>query len=225
MSPRVPARILVTCLSASVLVAACTSGHDAAFPPSTASAPAIRTSVSAPPPASSSTVSATTTTAPHAAQRLLVALRSNRFDGSDLPAHLHVVGVGPWQYVDAGHVGSGYLGSAKVTLRSDVSRERIDGISDVFTSPAAASAVFAQTYSNFRRYSPSIHGSVRVVQLDPPVGAFCGPQAAPAKTTTCWIVHGSTTGDVTATIPSASDGGDSQAVLQAMLTHLLVVGG
>jgi len=174
-------------------------------------------------PAVQSTSPATTTTTAPTVQRLVSALRSDRFAGSDLPAHLHVSGVGRWDYADAGHAGSGYFGSAKVSLRSDDSGETISGIYDVFTSPAAASASFALAESNFGKYSPV--GSFRVLKLNPPVGAFCGPQAAPADTTTCWFVHGSATGIVTATIPSASDGGDSQSVLEAMLTHLVVLGG
>jgi hypothetical protein len=157
------------------------------------------------------------------APELLSALRSDRFDGSNLPAHLRVVGVGPWAYADAGHVGNGYLGSAKLSLHSDASGETISGIYDVFAAPPAASATFARASSNFRAYSPA--GSVRVPEVNPAVDAFCAPQAVPANTTTCWFVHGSTAGIVTATIPSAADRGVSQAILQAMLTHLVALGG
>jgi hypothetical protein len=176
-------------------------------------------------PVPSSRVSTTTTTstALPSAQRILSALRSAPFDGSDLPAHLHVVGVGPWQYVDAGHEGNRYVGSAQVSLHSDVSGESIDGIYDVFTTSAAASASFGQAYANFRKYGPV--GSFRVLKLNPPVHAFCAPQAAPANTTTCWFERGSTTADVTATTPSASSSSDSQTLLQSMLTHLVVLGG
>jgi len=218
------ARTFVTLLSASVVVVACTSGHHEAIPPAATGAPASSTTRFATSVEPSSTMAATTTTTRLAAQRLLAALRSDRFEGADLPGHLHVVGVGPWQYVDAGHVGRGYLGSAQVSLRSDDSGESIDGVYDVFTTHAAASVVFAQAYSNFRRYAPVIRGSVRVLRLNPPVDAFCGPQA-PANSTTCWFVHGSTAGIVDATIPSSTDGDDSQVVVQAMLTHLLALAG
>jgi len=181
----------------------------------------LRASAAAPVP--SSTAPTTTTTALPSVPRLLSALRSARFDGSDLPAHLHVVGVGPWQYVDAGHAGNGYVGSAQVSLRSDVSGESIDGIYDVFTIAAAASVSFDQAYANFAKYGPV--GSFRVLKLNPPVRAFCAPQAAPANTTTCWFEQHSTTANVTATTPSASGSSDGQVVLQSMLTHLVVLGG
>ena len=215
-------------MSASVLVAACTSDHHAATPPATTTETSSHTTPLAPSPSTtsptrSSSVTATTTTEPLTVQRLLSALRSERFDGSDLPVHLHVVGVGPWQYADAGHAGSGYLGSAEVSLRSEDAGEKISGIYDVFTSAAAASASFAEASSNFRKYSPV--GSFRTLRLDPPVGAFCGPQAAPANTVTCWFVHGSTTGILTATTPSAANGGDGQAVLESMLKRVVALGG
>ena len=173
------------------------------------------------PSTTSTTGSTTTTTTPPSAQALLSALRSAPFDGSVLPAHLHVVGVGPWQYADAGHVGNGYVGSAQVSLRSDDAGESIDGIYDVFTTSAAAAASFNTAYANFQRYSPA--GSFQVLKLDPAVRAFCAPQAAPANTTTCWFVRGSTTATVTATTSSASS--DGRTVLRAMLAHLVVLGG
>jgi hypothetical protein len=233
MKEHAAARTLVLLVSASVVVVACTSGHHAAAPASTTAAPAPSSTTVAPtrstaPSATSrapsSTVSATTTTTALTAQQVLSALRTDRFDGSDLPAHLHVVGVGPWQYVDAGHVGGGNLGSAHVSLRSDASGEKISGVYDVFTTPAAASVDFAHAYSNFRTYSSETRNGVSVLHLHPAVDAFCGPQV-PVDATTCWFVHGATTGNVDATIPSTANAGDNQAVVQAMLTHLLALGG
>jgi hypothetical protein len=173
--------------------------------------------------APTSTRPATSTTiARPSAQELLAALRSDRFDAS-LPAHLHVLGVGPWQYVDAGHVGPGYVGSAEVRLRSDEVGESVDDNYDVFATPAGAAAWYTTAYTNFRKYSPP--GTFRVPRLSPAVNAFCGPQAAPTDTTTCWFVRGFTTGIVDATIPASARRGDADAVLQAMLTHLVVLGG
>jgi hypothetical protein len=173
---------------------------------------------------STSTLPATSTTvgipSPH---DLLAALRSDRFDGSSLPGHLHVLGVGPWSYVDAGHVGSGYIGSAEVRLRSDEIGESFGNNYDVFATPAGATAWFMTAYTNFRKFSPA--GTFRVPRLTPSVNAFCGPQAGPANTTTCWFVRGVTTGIVTATIPTSASGGDTDAVLQAMVTHLVALGG
>ena len=159
---------------------------------------------------------------PSSAQALLTRLQTARFDGSGLPARLHVAGVGVWQYVDPGHVEAGYAGSAEVCLRSDRAGESLGGIYDVFTADADASAAFDVAYANFQRYSPA--GSFQVLHLNPPVDAFCGPQAS-ANTTTCWFVRGLATGIVTATIPSAAYGGDGQAALQAMLIHLIALGG
>jgi hypothetical protein len=133
-----------------------------------------------------------------------------------------VAGVGVWQYIDAGHVGVGYVGSAEVCLRSDRAGESLGGIYDVFTADADASAEFDVAYASFQRYSPA--GSFQVLHLNPPVDAFCSPQVS-ASTTICWFVRGLATGIVTATIPSAAYGGEGQAVLHAMLTHLIALGG
>jgi hypothetical protein len=171
-----------------------------------------------------STLPATSTTiGTPSAQELLAALQSDRFDASSLPAHLHVLGVGPWHYVDAGHPGSGYLGSAQVRLRSDAIGESFAFNNyDVFGTAADAAAWYTTAYSNFRSYSPA--GSVRVPRLTPSVNAFCGPQAAPPDTATCWFVRGFTTGIVTATIPTSAPR-DEDGVLQAMLTQLVALGG
>jgi hypothetical protein len=174
-------------------------------------------------PPSSTLPATTTTTGVPSAQALLLALQSVRFDGSLLPGHLHVLGVGRWQYADAGHVGSGYVGSAQVRLRSDAMGESVSSTYDVFMAAPAAAAWFTSAYSNFRTYGPA--GSVRVPQLNPSVNAFCAPQAAPPDTTTCWFVRSLTTGIVTATTPSSTSRGDEDAVLQAMLTHLVALGG
>ncbi|MDQ1462187.1 MAG: hypothetical protein QOI08_3671 [Actinomycetota bacterium] len=154
---------------------------------------------------------------------LLLALQSDRFDGSSLPAHLHVLGVGRWQYADAGHVGSGYAGSAQLRFRSDAMGESLSSTYDVFMAAPPAATRFTRAYANFRTYGPA--GSVRVPQLNPSVNAFCARQAAPPDTTTCWFVRGLTTGIVTATTPSSTSRGDEDAVLQAMLTHLVALGG
>jgi hypothetical protein len=176
----------------------------------------VRTPTRSPAPTRPAT---STTIGIRSAQQLHAALRSHRFDGSSLPAHLHVLGVGPWQYADAGHVGSGYLGSAQVRIRSDATGESVDDSYDVFVTASDAAASYTTAYTNFRRYS------YRAPRLSPSVNAFCGPQAAPADTTTCWFLRGVTTGIVTATIPSRAQQGDADSVFQAMLTHLVTLGG
>ena len=93
----------------------------------------------------------------------------------------------------------------------------------MFATPAGAAAEYTTAYTNFRKFSPP--GSFRVPRLNPSVNAFCGPQAGPSDTTTCWFVRGSTTGIITATIPANSSRGDIDAVVQAMLTHLVALGG
>jgi hypothetical protein len=166
--------------------------------------------------------SSTTTIEIPSAQALLAALRSDPFDTASLPSHVHALGVGPWHYADAGHVGSGYVGSAQVRLRSDTIGESFVATYDVFVTTARAAAWFSGAYSNFRSAGPP--GSVRIPPLAPPVDAFCAPQAAPPATTTCWFLRGSTTGIVTATTPTRASSGDTDAVLQAMLTHLVALG-
>lgn len=115
-----------------------------------------------------------------------------------------------------------YLGSAKVSLQSDHAGESIGGDYDVYDSPAAAAAAFAQADSNFSA-TPQAGATTRE-QLSPSVGAFCGQQAPP-NAFTCWFVRGPTTGLVDATIPASADGGDTHALLQALLNHLIAVGG
>jgi hypothetical protein len=115
-----------------------------------------------------------------------------------------------------------YLGSAKVSLQSDNTGESISGSYDVYNSSAAAAASFAQADSNFSA-TPQAGATTRE-QLSPSVGAFCAQQAPP-NAFTCWFVRGPTTGLVDATIPSSADGGDTHALLQALLDHLVAVGG
>ena len=67
-------------------------------------------------------------------------------------------------------------------------------------------------------------GSFRLLQLSPAVSAFCGPQATPPNTTTCWFDYTVITGIVTATAPPVFSG-DGPAVLQAMLSHVLALTG
>jgi hypothetical protein len=159
--------------------------------------------------------------APSPAQALLTRLQTAPFDGSGLPARLHVAGVGVWQYFDAGHVGAGYVGSAQVCLRSDLAGESIDAFYDVFTADADASAEFDRAYANFHRYGPA--GRFQLLHLNPPVRAFCSAQAS--GDAICWFVRGLASGIVTATVPASVDRGDGPAVLQAMLTHLIALGG
>lgn len=152
--------------------------------------------------------------------RLLAGLRSVPFR-SPLPPHLRVRGVGTWTYIDAGHAGSGYDGSAQVVIRSSVEGETVTAIYDVFTAASQATARFRLAESNFSRFSP---GGFRLLHLSPAVSAFCGAQAGPAGTTTCWFTYKVTNGNVTTTAPLAYSG-DGPAVLQAMLSHLLALAG
>ena len=144
---------------------------------------------------------------------------------SPLPPHLRVRGVGTWTYIDAGHVGSGYVGSAQVLIRSSIEGETVTAIYDVFTAASQARAEFSLAESNFSRFSRrSPAGSFRLLRLSPAVSAFCGPQAAPANTTTCWFDYTATNGIVTTTAPPVYSG-DGPAVLQAMLSHVLALTG
>jgi hypothetical protein len=153
--------------------------------------------------------------------RLLAELRSVPFQAA-LPPHLRVRGVGTWTYVDPGHAGSGYTGSAQVRIRSSVEGETVTAIYDVFAAASQAEAQFSMAESNFSRYSPA--GGFRLLHLRPAVSAFCGVQAGPADTTTCWFTYKGTNGNVTTTVPPAYSG-DGPAVLQAMLSHLLALTG
>jgi hypothetical protein len=155
-----------------------------------------------------------------AAPRLLTELRSVPFR-SALPPHLRVRGVGTWTYIDAGHAGNGYAGSAQVLIRSSIEGETVTAIYDVFAAASQATARFRLAEANFSRYSP---GGFRLLHLSPAVSAFCGLQAGPADTTTCWFTYKVTNGNVTTTAPPA-DSGDGPAVLQAMLSHLLALTG
>lgn len=139
-----------------------------------------------------------------------------------MPPRLRVRGVGTWTYIDAGHVGSGYVGSAQVLIRSSVEGETVASIYDVFTAATQAGAQFRVAESSFSRYSPA--GSFRLLRLSPAVSAFCGPQAGPANTTTCWFDCTVTNGIVTTTAPP-SYSGDGPAVLQAMLSRVLALTG
>lgn len=184
-----------------------------------------------PSPASIGTVGPRNTAAPvmtvpasPAVLHLLADLRSVPFQ-SPLPPHLRVQGAGTWTYIDAGHVGSGYVGSAQVLIRSSIEGETVTAIYDVFTAASQARARFSLAESNFSRFSRhSPAGRFRLLQLSPAVSAFCGPQTAPANTTTCWFDYTVTNGIVTTTVPPVY-GGDGPAVLQAMLSHVLALTG
>ncbi len=152
---------------------------------------------------------------------LLADLRSVPFR-SPLPPHLRVRGVGTWTYVDAGHAGSGYAGSAQVVIHSSIKGETITAIYDVFAAAPQATARFRLAEANFSRYGPA--GGFRLVHLRPAVSAFCGLQAGPADTTTCWFNDKATNGNVTTTAPPAYRG-DGPAVLQAMLSHVVTLTG
>lgn len=226
--------VLVLLLAvAPVVVAGCASGHHQgeAAPPVTTSSPSFTSSPSSAPmssPASTGAAGPRNTAAPVTAApaspavlRLLADLRSVPFR-SPLPPHLRVRGVGTWTYVDAGHVGSGYVGSAQVLIRPGIDGETVAAIYDVFAAASQARARFNLAESNFSRYSPA--GSFRLLHLSPAVSAFCGPQAGSASTTTCWFTYTVTNGIVTTTAPPA-DSGDGLAVLQAMLSHVLALTG
>ena len=156
-----------------------------------------------------------------AVPRLLAELRSVPFQ-SALPRHLRVRGVGTWTYIDAGHAGNGYAGSAQALIRSSIDGETATAIYDVFTAASQAAARFRLAESNFSRYGPA--GGFRLLHLSPAVSAFCGLQAGPADTTTCWFNYKVANGNVTTTAPPAYSG-DGPAVLQSMLSHLLALTG
>jgi hypothetical protein len=221
--------VMVMLLAAAlVVIAGCTSGHQgrAALPAKTSSA----SSTPMPSRTSSGTSGPRTTTASVTAVRtspavphLLAELRSVPFR-SPLPSHLRVRGVGTWTYIDAGHVGTGYVGSAQVLIRSSIKGETVTAIYDVFTAASQARARFNVAESNFTQLGRLLHHSIRLLRLSPAVGAFCGPQAAPGNTTTCWFDSTVVNGIVTTTAPPEASG-DGPAVLQAMLSHLLALAG
>ena len=217
---------IAACGPASVGTSAATGPARTAAPASTQAATTAPASTAPSPQAATAapagTAPAPSSSSPPTAQALLTRLQTAAFSESGLPARLHVTGVGVWQYADAGHVGAGYLGSAQVRLRADLAGESVVSIYDVFTADADAVAAFDAAYTNFQRFSP---GDFQILHLSPPAEAFCGPQAALANTTACWFTHGLATGIVTATVPSAAYRGDGPAVLQAMLTHLIALGG
>ena len=148
--------------------------------------------------------------------QLLADLRSAPFR-SPLPRHLHMRGAGPWTYIDTGHAGNGYTGSAQVLIRSSINGETVTSIYDVFTAASQATARFSLAQANFSRHSPA--GGFRQLHPSPAVSAFCGLQAGPADTTTCWFTDKATNGNATTTAPPGYNG-DGPAVLQAMLSHL-----
>jgi hypothetical protein len=220
--------VLVLLLAvAPVVVVGCASGHhqgEAALP-AAASSPSSTPILS---PTSTGTAGPRNTAGPvttilpgPAVLHLLADLRSVPFR-SPLPPHLRVRGVGTWTYIDAGHVGSGYVGSAQVLIRSSIEGETVAPIYDVFTAASHARARFRLAESNFSRYSPA--DGFRLLQLSPAVRAFCGRQAGPASTTTCWFNYKVINGNVTTTAPPVYSG-DGPAVLQAMLSHLLALTG
>ena len=216
---------------APVLVVGCTSGHqgEAALPTATSSLPPTSSPSPTPMPSSTSidTVGAqnmatAVTTVPTSPLHLLADLRSVPFQ-SHLPPHLRVQGVGTWTYIDAGHVGSGYVGSAQVVIRSSIEGETVTAIYDVFRAASQARARFSLAESNFSRFSR--HGpaaSFRLLHLSPAVSAFCAAQAGPANTSTCWFDYTVTNGIVTTTAPPVYSG-EGPAVLQAMLSHVLAL--
>jgi hypothetical protein len=218
---------------APVVAVGCASGHyqgEAALPATASSPPSTssRSSAPMPSPASAGTAGPRNTVAPvtavppdPAVLHLLADLRSVPFR-SPLPPHLRVRGVGIWTYIDAGHAGSGYAGSAQVLIRSGAETGTITAIYDVFAAASQATARFKVAESNFSRYG--LGGGFRLLHLSPAVSAFCGSRAGPAGPTTCWFNYKVTNGNVTTTAPPVY-GGDGPAVLQAMLSHLLALTG
>jgi hypothetical protein len=221
---RARAVLVVLAAVAPLVAVGCASGHyqgEAARPATVSSTPT-------PSPAGTGTAVPRNTAAPAmavlpgpAVPHLLAELRSIPFQ-SAVPPHLRVRGVGTWTYIDAGHAGSGYAGSAQVLIRSSVGGETVTAIYDVFAAASQAAERFRLAESNFSRFRRG--GGFRVLHLRPAVSAFCGLQAGPADTTTCWFNYKVTNGNVTTTAPPA-DSGDGPAVLQAMLSHLLALTG
>lgn len=225
--PRRPWGQLVGLLSALVLTVACTdakSGHQAVPSPSPShtaapsetpspSPSASASSHPAPPSASPTATPSRTTTQAVSAFTLLTRLRTWRFSGASLPSHLRVTGVGMFTYVDAGHLGRGYIGSAEVRIRSDSSGEQIYAIYDVYDTTAHSLADFG--------------GSLKVdprLRLSPVVPTACFKDPSPpGDTTHCRLHYGRTNATGILTIPSAADSQDIAAVMQAMLSHLLAV--
>jgi hypothetical protein len=225
-------RVILVVLVAVALVAAvgCAGGHDQreAARLAMASSTSSRSSAPMPSPANTGTVGLRNTAAPVTAAtpgpavlHLLADLRSVSLR-SPLPPYLRARGVGTWTYIDAGHAGSGYAGSAQVLIRSSIEGETVTAIYDVFAVASQATARLRVAESNFSRYN--LADGFRLLHLSPAVSAFCGSQAGPAGATTCWFNYKVTNGNVTITVPSAS-GDDGPAALQAMLSHLLALTG
>ena len=146
-------------------------------------------------------------------QLLLTELQAAFFPNSGLPTGVSAIGVGPWQYVDAGHVGAGYEGSAGVSFSSNAPSETVHGNYDVFATTSQAKAAFEAASANFEQ-SPSADFST--VNLGSGAQAFCGAQ--PNNASTCWFHFQDVNGSVGTSTPITDTTGST--VLKAMFAHL-----
>jgi hypothetical protein len=157
--------------------------------------------------------------APTPAQ-LAQALQTQPFSPPNVSDHLRVDGVGQFVYADSGP--RGRIDSAEVQIRSDADGEQVAAVYDVFPDSQAATANYNGADTNFRTFQSSSDPSYRTVTLSPSVPAFCGSQAD--GSTQCWLVHEVTTADINV-VPGSETGQDEQTILQALLDHLISLGG
>ena len=152
---------------------------------------------------------------------LVRSLQTQPFAQPTISDHLHVDGVGPFAYADAGP--QGRIDSAEVHIQSDVDGEQITAVYDVFPNVKAATITYDGADNNFRSFQGSNDPSYRTVTLSPSVPAFCASH--PDGSTQCWLVHDVTTGTFNLTVPGGDTGTEDQAILQALLDHLISLGG
>jgi hypothetical protein len=167
-----------------------------------------------------------TSTAPPAVRltpdELLQSLRTQPFTPPDINDHLHVDGVAEAQYADGGWDSS--IGSSTVQIRSDIDGEDVHVNYDVFPDEQAATAIFDDADTNFRTFQDSEDPTYRTMTVSPSVPSFCGVQPGDGSIQ-CWLVHGVTTVTFNLRASGGDIGTDDQAILQALLDHLIGLGG
>ena len=144
------------------------------------------------------------------------------FSQSTINDHLHVEGVDQFAYADAGP--QGRIDSAEVRIRSDVDGVQVFAVYDVFPDAQSAMANYNEADTNFRTYQGGSDPSYRTITLSPPVSAFCASQANDGSTQ-CWLVHDVTTATFNVKHLGGDTGTDDQAIAQALLGHLISLGG
>jgi hypothetical protein len=221
---------LFTAMLIATVAAGCSDSGGSASG-STAAAPGSASSPSAQSGGSNTESSATPTTLattpvtppppPLPPDQLALAVKTAPFAQPTINDHLHVDDVGPAAYADGEPDGA--IDSAEVSIRSDVEGQQVFAVYDVFADEQSAMAVYNEADANFRTFQDSSEPTYRTMTLSPEVPAFCALQND--GSTQCWLVHGVTTASLNVTDPGGGIGTDDQAILQALLDHLISVGG